>query len=80
MVDEGPSPEDLERFGGETAHCPRCGAEIWDQAEFCPDCGDQVGGQTTSRPPLEGWLRHRWLALIGLLALAAFLLWILGLR
>ena len=77
MNDEGPSPEDLDRFSGDTAHCPDCGAEIWDQAEFCPECGNHVGGETLSRPPLERWMRHRWLMLVALLALLAFVLWVL---
>lgn len=79
MIDEDPSPEDLERFGGETAFCPLCGAEIWDQAEFCPACGDHVGGGTAGRPPLEGWLRSRWLVAVALISAAALLGAILGL-
>lgn len=37
---EGPSAEDLERFGGETAGCPSCRREIFDDAAFCPYCGN----------------------------------------
>ncbi|MHC4128684.1 MAG: zinc ribbon domain-containing protein [Planctomycetota bacterium] len=74
MIDEDPSPEDLQRFGHDTAYCPACGAEIWDQAELCPSCGDLVGGRTDSRPPLESWLRRRWLILVAIGALVAFLL------
>ena len=36
---EGPSEEDLERFGGDTRPCPRCGSEIYDEAPFCHRCG-----------------------------------------
>ncbi len=78
MIDEDPSPEDVERFSSETAYCPSCGAEIWDQAEHCPQCGDAVGGQTISRPPLEHWWRRRWLILIVVAALLAFLLMVMG--
>ena len=77
MIDEGPSPEDLERFSDATAYCPDCGAEMWDQAEICPACGAAVGGGTLSRPPLEHWLRRRWLILVAMAALAAFLLAVL---
>ena len=79
MIDEDPSPEDLERFDRETAFCPLCGAEIWDQAEFCPACGDHVGGGTVGRPPLEGWLRRRWLVAVALISAVALLAAILGL-
>ncbi|MHC4220377.1 MAG: zinc-ribbon domain-containing protein [Planctomycetota bacterium] len=73
MTDDDPGPEDLERFGHETAWCPECGAEIWDQAEFCPACGGQVGGRTLSRPPVDTWLGRRWWILVVVVVLAAFL-------
>ena len=77
---EGPSPQDLRRFGRETAWCPDCGAETFDDAERCPRCGSWIGGGTLGRPPLEGWLARRWLVLVALGALAALLLAFLGLR
>ena len=73
MIDEDPSPEDLERFSGDTAHCPACGAEIWDLAELCPACGATVGGRVAARPPVEDWFRRRWLILVVIVVLAAFL-------
>lgn len=78
VIDEGPSPEDLRRFSRETGYCPECGAEIWDQAEVCPGCGGYVGGETTSRPPLERWWRRRWLILIVTAVLLGFLLLVMG--
>ena len=36
---EGPSAADLEQFGSEFQPCPRCGAQVYDQAEWCHDCG-----------------------------------------
>ena len=77
MIDEDPSPEDLDRFSGETGWCPQCGAEVWDQAEFCPACGAQVGGRTLSRPPVEAGFRRRWLLLVAIIALLAFLIAVL---
>jgi hypothetical protein len=74
MIDEGPSAEDLDRFGGDTGHCPSCGAEIWDQAEVCPECGEYIVGGTRSRPPLEDWFRRRWMLLIIAAVIVAFLL------
>ena len=77
MIDEDPSPDDLERFGHDTAHCPACGAEIWDLAELCPTCGATVGGRVTSRPPVEDWFRRRWLILVAIGAVVAFLAYVL---
>lgn len=39
---EGPSGEDLDRFGGEFVRCPSCSREIYDQSEVCPHCGEAV--------------------------------------
>lgn len=64
MLDEDPSEEDIARFEGETAYCPHCGAEVWDQAEVCPACNTFLGGNTSSSPPLERWFRRKWLLLI----------------
>jgi hypothetical protein len=77
MIDEGPSPEDLERFGAETAHCPHCGAEIWDQAEACPECHEYLVGGPSSRAPLHEWWRQRWIILVVIAAIVALLLWLL---
>ncbi len=76
-MDEDPSREDIERFGGETAWCPECGAEVWDMAEFCPSCGAQVGGRVLTRPPVDTWLARRWLILVAVAALVAFLIAVL---
>ena len=73
-LDSGPGPEDLRRFGGETAYCPDCGGEVWDQAEVCPACGAYLGGPTISRPPHRQVFRQRVLILATLLALLALIL------
>ena len=39
---DGPSAEDLDRFGSEMMSCPACGAMMYDQAERCPACGEYV--------------------------------------
>ncbi|MEM7622055.1 MAG: hypothetical protein AAF235_02510 [Planctomycetota bacterium] len=39
---EGPSPDDLERFGDELDACPSCGRDIYDQVEMCPFCGSAI--------------------------------------
>lgn len=77
-TDEGPSPDDIERFSGETAYCPRCGAEVWDDAGACPACGAVLGGDTSAVHPITGGLRRRWLMLVAAIVLLAFVLAILG--
>ncbi len=74
MQDEGPSLEDLNRFGSDEAHCPDCGEEIYDQAEFCPKCRAYLAGNTSSRPPIESEFRGRWIVLVAIIVLIAFIL------
>ena len=40
---EGPSAEDLDKFGDELDTCPNCKATIYDQSEMCPRCGWYLG-------------------------------------
>ena len=40
---EGPSAEDLDRFGSELNICPNCHQTIYDQSEICPECGWYLG-------------------------------------
>ena len=35
---EGPSADDLDRFGDEQITCWNCGADYYDQLERCPHC------------------------------------------
>lgn len=74
MRDDGPSSEDLDRFGDDTAFCPDCGAEIWDQAEICPKCHAYIAGNTSSRPPIERGLQQRWMTIVVVLVLLGFLM------
>lgn len=74
MIDEDPSPEDIERFSGETAYCPECGAQIWDQADICPECYAYLGGHTNLRPPVQEWFRRKWFVLVVIMALIGFVL------
>ena len=76
-VDEGPSPDDIARFDHESAFCPDCGAEIWDQADVCPKCFAYLGGDTSRHPPMDAWLRHRWTLLIIFALILAMLAWLL---
>ncbi len=47
---EGPSSEDLERFGDEFRTCPECGSLVYDQAEVCQACGHVFGGDERGVP------------------------------
>lgn len=74
MIDEGPSIDDLNRFGSDEAYCPECGEEIYDQAEFCPKCHAYLAGNTSSRSPVELEFRGKWFILIAIIVLIAFIL------
>lgn len=66
---EGPSCEDLERFGADDATCPECGADVYHDAALCPHCGFAIiaprPGGRWKRPLITG---------AALVALAAFVL------
>lgn len=70
---EGPSAEDLDRFGDETLVCPHCGAEVWDQATACHVCGRRLDERPKGQPPMPMWA---WITLFIALALIAFV-WVL---
>lgn len=53
--DEGPSPEDIERFGSETINCSSCGKEVYDEAAICPACLEPVTNEKRSHP-LSRWI------------------------
>ncbi|HYE63696.1 MAG TPA: hypothetical protein VD997_17020 [Phycisphaerales bacterium] len=44
-LDEDPSPEDLERFGGATRTCPECRTELYDDSEVCWKCGHHISNR-----------------------------------
>lgn len=48
-VDEGPDEADLERFGSATVPCPKCGAAVYDEAEWCHKCGHVLGDGTDGK-------------------------------
>lgn len=62
---EGPSPEDLERFGDEFRTCPSCGSDVYDQAELCHVCGHAFE-EPAGKPPV-------WILIVLAIALLAML-------
>lgn len=75
--DEGPLPQDIERFNGVTRACPECGKEVFDDVTRCYHCGadmDAPRGGRKSRTPV-------WVAVTAAVVIAAFLvLFVMGLR
>jgi predicted amidophosphoribosyltransferase len=74
MHDDGPSPDDIARFNNDSGYCPECGETIYDQAEICPACHAYIGGHTLNRPPVAKRFEQRWIALVAIVVLLAFLL------
>ena len=83
--DEGPSDEDIRRFGheadpdGANVFCPDCGAGMHVDAEICPKCCCFTAGDTLRRHPRQERRRRTIiLTVIGLLVLALLLPLITG--
>ena len=77
ILDEDPSDEDIDRFSGEEAFCPECGAQIWDSVEVCPKCFAYIGGNAIARPPVQQWMNRKMLVVIVVILLIALLAWML---
>jgi predicted amidophosphoribosyltransferase len=75
MRNEGPSDDDLNRFGNEGSQsgwCPDCDAEVYDEAEFCQECGNQISGRVLRRPRAATVFRKRMIILVTLVVIAVF--------
>ncbi len=64
LPDDGPSPEDIERFGDVTRTCPSCGKEVFDDVSVCYHCGAAV----EEKP--DGAVSGRRLVIVVMLILA----------
>ncbi len=89
--DEGPSDDDVDRFGGSEedeladgashvddeaarrrlriGYCPRCGAEVHEDADICPKCFEWITGDVLRRHPAAAGLGRRAMIAIGLILL-----------
>ena len=39
---EYPEPDDSDDDSSETVPCPKCGADVYEDAEQCPRCGEYI--------------------------------------
>lgn len=63
---DGPSAEDLDRFGDEFKRCPECKSLVYDQSEMCQACGYAFEREPKGIPP--------WAVVVVVLVLIAFVL------
>ncbi len=73
MLDEGPSPEDIERFSHGSGYCPHCGEDIFDGVDRCPHCDRWLMSGPQLRSPVEHEFRRRMITIIVIITLIAFL-------
>ena len=52
---EGPSEEDVARFGDVTVKCPECGTELFDDVAVCWKCGRALGAGTKDESKTPVW-------------------------
>jgi hypothetical protein len=73
--DEGPSDDDLDRFGEDSpvadARCPDCAAAVWSEADVCPRCYAFLGGD--AHRPARGLFARRWRTLVVVTMILAML-------
>lgn len=77
---EGPSPEDIARFGADddaddlSVTCPACGAGVYLDLTACPRCGADMGGARPARVGrIPSWVVKGAVVLV-ILAMLAWLL------
>jgi len=73
--EEGPSDEDLDRFGEDApkadARCPDCGTAVWSEADICPKCYAFLGDGAA--PARGGLFARQWRTLIVVALIVAML-------
>jgi hypothetical protein len=75
---EGPSRDDLARFGGDTIPCPHCGREVHAEAAACPRCEQWIDDPPEAEAA-AGFAGRGRLLLVGILvAMLLGLGWCVG--
>lgn len=72
--DDGPSPEDIERFGSVTRTCPECRKEVFDDTAICYHCGHAFE-RTAEGSAGSG---KRWAVITGIILIVIFLFFALS--
>lgn len=65
---EGPSDEDIARFGGDEDTCPECGVEVYHDVAMCPSCGSAIADRQESGAPAKPWIGP--VAIVAIIAFA----------
>jgi len=65
-IDEGPSEEDVARFGDVTRSCPACGTVLMDDVGVCWKCGHDLDAPRPNDPSA------RWKMFIIVILILAF--------
>ncbi|MEX2142099.1 MAG: hypothetical protein WD894_22725 [Pirellulales bacterium] len=73
LPDEDVGDDDEIDTESSTRECPRCGADVYEDAEQCPRCGEWITAETS---PWSG--RSLWWVILGVLGILA-LIWALSL-
>ncbi|MDA0803499.1 MAG: zinc ribbon domain-containing protein [Planctomycetota bacterium] len=63
--------EELRRL--RAGYCPKCGAEVHEDADICPKCFEWITGDVLRRHPAAAGLGRRALIAVGLLLLGVIL-------
>lgn len=68
-IDDGPSPDDIERFNHVTRTCPECKKEVFDDVLSCYHCGHVFAANTHKGPPI-------WVLITALVLLATLVVFL----
>ena len=74
--DEGEDAWDDDESAAVVTECPKCGADIYEDAVRCPLCGEYVTQSTSPWSQKPGWWRV--LGLAGIIAVIAGIIMVTG--